>query len=158
MKSRRKENNRRKERLSEKFENFAMTDIVMNLFIFFVITFSLLYTFRMVKLTLPDSKQEEEISGILISITEDDKIYLNEEYITSLDEQDFEYEDASGNITLTPKEELLEPLKELLGDEPQNARVIIRADKNLPYKKVEKVVNTVVYIGPKVMHLAIHPE
>ncbi|MDD5270763.1 MAG: biopolymer transporter ExbD, partial [Candidatus Omnitrophica bacterium] len=72
-------------------ENVAMTDIIMNMFIFFFISFSLLYTFspqRIQKLDvkLPEADNIvpiEEKNQINISITGDGAIYLDKDKVTS---------------------------------------------------------------------------
>ena len=62
-------------------ESVAMTDIVLNMFIFFFISFSLLYTFSKspgIKVTLPTAKtaapQEENIT---VFISPDNEIFLD---------------------------------------------------------------------------------
>ncbi len=65
-------------------ESVAMTDIVLNMFIFFFISFSLLYTFKpdrltKVELKLPESKSTVSLEGqeqVNIALTKDGKIYL----------------------------------------------------------------------------------
>ncbi len=65
-------------------ESVAMTDIVMNLFIFFFITFSLLYTFNphkeaKIEVSLPQGKLKEESKGdapLVVSVTSGNEIYI----------------------------------------------------------------------------------
>ncbi|MCM8780220.1 MAG: biopolymer transporter ExbD, partial [Candidatus Omnitrophica bacterium] len=71
-------------------ESVAMTDIVLNMFIFFFISFSLLYTFNpsragKIDVKLPQAvniKPLAESEQIDITITEDGPIYLNQEMVT----------------------------------------------------------------------------
>lgn len=68
-------------------ESVAMTDIVMNMFIFFFISFSLLYTFspsRMSKVDvrLPKASSAVSLEGsekIILSITKDGEFLVNDE-------------------------------------------------------------------------------
>ena len=61
-----------------------MTDIVMNLFIFFFISFSLLYTFNphkeaKIEVSLPQGKLKEESKGdapLMVSVTAGNEIYI----------------------------------------------------------------------------------
>lgn len=69
-------------------ESAALSDIIMNLFIFFFISFSLLYTFNQhkqsdIKVTLPKGTVDmEQFKGpAVVSITKDNNIYFNNEKI-----------------------------------------------------------------------------
>ena len=61
-----------------------MTDIVMNLFIFFFISFSLLYTFNphkesKIEVKLPEGSTKEETKGdvpLVVSVTSGNEIYI----------------------------------------------------------------------------------
>ncbi len=65
-------------------ESVAMTDIVMNMFIFFFITFSLLYTFNpqqesKIKVNLPKGMTMTKVKGenpLVVSVTEKNEIYI----------------------------------------------------------------------------------
>jgi biopolymer transport protein ExbD len=69
-------------------ESVAMTDIIMNLFIFFFISFSLLYTFNQhkqsdIKVNLPRGTTDmQQFKGpVVVAITKDNGIYFNNEKI-----------------------------------------------------------------------------
>ena len=66
------------------FESVAMTDIIMNMFIFFFISFSLLYTFNpynesKIKVNLPSgvtNVQNKGESPLVVSVTAKNEIYI----------------------------------------------------------------------------------
>lgn len=69
-------------------ESVAMTDIIMNLFIFFFISFSLLYTFNQhkqsdIKVNLPRGTTDmQQFKGpVVVAITKDNAVYFNSEKI-----------------------------------------------------------------------------
>jgi len=142
---------KREERPPSRLESFTLTDIVMNILIFFLIAFGLLYTFgeKLTKVELPEASRKEKTSGILISITKEGKVFLNEKEITTISEDD--------DSPFTPIGKLSDELKEQMSQTTQR-RVVIRADKNLPYKKVEKVANSVLAAGESVVNLAVLEE
>ena len=65
-------------------ESVAMTDIVMNLFIFFFISFSLLYTFNpkkesKIEVKLPDGSTQSEQKGespLVVTVTQGNEVYF----------------------------------------------------------------------------------
>jgi biopolymer transport protein ExbD len=65
-------------------ESVAMTDIIMNMFIFFFITFSLLYTFNpkqesKIKVNLPKGMTITKIKGenpLVVTVSEKNEIYI----------------------------------------------------------------------------------
>jgi biopolymer transport protein ExbD len=71
-------------------ESVAMTDIVLNMFIFFFISFSLLYTFsphrvQRLKVKLPEARSATAPKGMsqtCITITNEGLIYLDKEVVT----------------------------------------------------------------------------
>lgn len=71
-------------------ESVAMTDIVLNMFIFFFISFSLLYTFSPVKISKVDVKLPKASSAIslegsektIIAITEGGEYFVDDEKIS----------------------------------------------------------------------------
>ena len=77
-----------RQKLILSLESAALTDIIMNLFIFFFISFSLLYTFNQhkqsdIKVNLPKGTTDmDQFSGpVIVSITKDNVIYFNSEKI-----------------------------------------------------------------------------
>ncbi len=144
-------NIRKVSRPSIQLESFAMTDIVLNLFIFFVITFSLLYTFseKLTDVDLPLASRQQKRAGILISITKNHKIFVNEREVTTINEKDQDlYEDI---------DELTAELQRVLGKDISEY-VVIRADKSLPYREVQKALNSVLVSGISNVHFAVFEE
>lgn len=72
-------------------ESVAMTDIVMNMFIFFFISFSLIYTFNPVKVSrivvkLPKANTAVALEGsekVMLTVTRDGRYFINDESIRS---------------------------------------------------------------------------
>ena len=70
-------------------ESVAMTDIVLNMFIFFFISFSLLYTFNpdrlsRVEVNLPTSKSAATLKGeerTIITLTKEGHVYLGPDLV-----------------------------------------------------------------------------
>lgn len=121
------------------FENFALADIVMNVFIFFFISFSLLYTFNPSKidLDLPQVPQDEPIQmPVIVSIDKDGNIYLRNEQVSS-----------PGQLT-----------EKLKSEGVSQQRIVIRGDKNLPYSKVNNVLVAVYAANVPKVNLAIIVE
>jgi biopolymer transport protein ExbD len=121
-------------------ENVAMTDIVMNMFIFFFISFSLLYTFspqRIQKLDikLPEAKNIapiEEKNQINIIITGDGAVYFDKDKVS------------------------LSQLKEQVGSrykENPRATVVLRADKAVRFKQIVSILDMLTEL--KVTRLSI---
>jgi biopolymer transport protein ExbD len=71
-------------------ESVAMTDIVLNMFIFFFISFSLLYTLnpdviKKLGVELPKAKNVSEMPNrmkVVITLTAEDIIYFNKQVVT----------------------------------------------------------------------------
>lgn len=121
-------------------ENVAMTDIIMNMFIFFFISFSLLYTFspqRIQKLDikLPEAKNVapiEEKNQINIIITGDGAVYLDKDKVT------------------------LSGLKEKVASrykENPRATIVLRADKAVRFKQIVSILDLLTEL--KVTRLSI---
>jgi len=89
----------------EKFESVVMTDIILNMFIFFFISFSLLYTFnpyRMKKLEvkLPQAQSARPLEGknqVNIIINNEGLIYFDQEQVTKKELRQRIAEKRSGN-------------------------------------------------------------
>ena len=91
-------------------ESVAMTDIIMNLFIFFFISFSLLYTFNQhkqsdIKVNLPRGTTDmRQFKGpVVVSITKSNEIFFNSEKIEIKDLNVY----ITKNIERTAEEGLL---------------------------------------------------
>jgi len=121
-------------------ENIAMTDIIMNMFIFFFISFSLLYTFspeRIQKLDikLPEATNTaplENKNQVDIVLTGDGAIYLDKERVS-----------ISG---------LKDALSTRRKDNPKLA-VILGADKSVRFKQIVSVIDMLTEL--KVSRLSI---
>ena len=113
---------RKEERRVMEFENSSLTDIVMNVFIFFFIASCLLYTFNPSKenVTLPRIPRDENIRGpIEITIDNSGDIYLRYDNLTT------------------------KQLTERLKDENSDQAIVLRGDKTLQYGKVNDVLNAI---------------
>jgi biopolymer transport protein ExbD len=130
--------NKKEERNVKEFENQALVDIVMNIFIFFFIATSLLYTFNpsKVNVTLPRIPHDEEVQmPIEITIDSVGDIYLR-------------YDKLS-------EDQLTEKLKEESPYQP----IVLRGDKNLQYGKVDKALDAIFRADPsRKVNLAIIVE
>lgn len=121
-------------------ENVAMTDIIMNMFIFFFISFSLLYTFspqRIQKLDvkLPEANNVvpiEDKNQINISITGDGAVYVDKDKVTSSGLK----EKVAVKYKANPK-----------------STVILRADKSVRFKQIVSVLDMLTEL--KVTRLSI---
>ena len=107
------------------------------------------------KVDLPvASRQEEKVTGVLISITEEHKVFVNEKLVTIIDVKDQDI--------YTDVEELTAELKNVLGEDISEKEgtyyVIIRADKSLPYREVQKALNSVLLPGISNVHFAVFEE
>lgn len=109
-------------------ESVAMTDIVLNMFIFFFISFSLLYTFtpeRIQKLDikLPEAANTvslEDTSQVNIILTADGAIYLDKERVSMAGLKDALSARRKDNPKLT---------------------VILRADKSVRFKQIVSIID-----------------
>lgn len=107
-------------------ESVAMSDIIMNLFIFFFISFSLLYTFNQtkqsdVKVNLPRGTTDmQQFQGpIVVSITKDNSIFFNSEKIelknlTSYLSKDMEKAKQEGLVIRSDKDASVDTLVKVL--------------------------------------------
>ncbi|MCL1864954.1 MAG: biopolymer transporter ExbD [Spirochaetes bacterium] len=107
-------------------ESAALTDIIMNLFIFFFISFSLLYTFNTnkqseIKVNIPKGTANiEQFKGpVTVSITKDNSIYFNSEKIELKDltknlSKDIEKTKEAGLVIMSDKEASVDTLVKVL--------------------------------------------
>lgn len=107
-------------KVSVSFSMSSMTDIVFLLLIFFMITSTLIHPTAL-KLLLPKSKHQTSAKPLTtVSITFDNKYYIEENEVTF---------------------EQIEPLlKEKLGNNP-DTYISLHADKRVPIEKVVEVMN-----------------
>ena len=126
-------------------ESVAMTDIVLNMFIFFFISFSLLYTFNpsragKIEVKLPEAANTKalgESDQIDITLTEDGPVYLGQEMVS---------------IKNLPKK-----LKEKK-DKDSSLNVVIRSDRLVPFKSIVKVLDIVSSLGISKVSIAAVKE
>lgn len=125
-------------------ESVAMTDIVLNMFIFFFISFSLLYTFnpakeKHIKVNLPKARNvsdsQKTSSSVTITISSDGPMYLDGKVIT-LKELEMELAGISKSV---------EPVS-----------VAVQIDRLVPFKNVVRVLD--VLNGLDITNLRIAAE
>ena len=105
----------------ESFNFSSLTDVVMQLLIFFLLTFSFANT-RGMNVTLPKAAvgQPPQRKTIAVSISKEKKLYLNNE--------------------LVPKDQLSTRIATLLQKEPDQ-QIVVRADKDLVLQDVVEVLD-----------------
>tara|TARA_B100001115_G_C15816626_1_gene405488 strand:- start:848 stop:1240 length:393 start_codon:yes stop_codon:yes gene_type:complete len=110
----------RRSKVSAEFNMSSMTDIVFLLLIFFMLA-STLVTTSALDLVLPKSEaQTVKRKDVTVNISPDQRISV-------------------GNVIVTSSELEREVLKQVAGKE--EAVVILRADKSVPYEMVVKVMD-----------------
>ncbi|MFA5199289.1 MAG: biopolymer transporter ExbD [Candidatus Omnitrophota bacterium] len=126
-------------------ESVVMTDIVLNMFIFFFISFSLLYTFEPFRAQKLDIKlpkaantipmgEEEQLS---ITLTNEGALYLGKESVT--------IKDLKSMISLKHK------------NNPRFS-VILRADRLVRFKQVVNILDILSGLGITRLSIAAAPE
>ena len=120
-------------------ESVAMTDIVLNMFIFFFISFSLLYTFnpwKKLDVKLPKAEHASSIKDtdqINITVTADGPIYLDTELVTTKELKERVYLRYKNNPSVS---------------------VILCADKRRPFRDVVSVLDILSGIGITRLNIA----
>ena len=122
-------------------ESIAMTDIIMNMFIFFFISFSLLYTFnpnRVQKLDIKlpkaaNASNIEKQDQVNILLSKDGPTYLGEDIVTN--------------------RELKAAVASKLKDNPELI-VILRADKLVSFTKIVDVLDLLTELGITNLNIA----
>lgn len=103
------------------FSTISLTDIVLLLLIFFLLTSSFVIQPGIkVKLPKAASGQQEDSDKIFISVTQKGQIFLNQ--------------------AQTSKEKLSGQLRQLLRDQPENM-VVIRADKDISLETTIQIID-----------------
>ncbi len=123
-------------------DSVAMTDIIMNLFIFFFVSFSLLYTFNpysesKIKISLPRGTTQvkpEQDGPVIVSIDSGNQIYISGEQISP--------------------EKLIESLK-TKAETLQRHGVIVRADKSAMVDFFVKVLDASKQAGVEKIAISI---
>ena len=128
-------------------ESVAMTDIVMNLFIFFFISFSLLYTFNpersresKIEVKLPEGSvkgQTKTGEPVLVTITSGNEIYLNEARVLPGDLQK--------ELSARPETE-------------KTAGVLVRSDRSASVDFLVKALDAAKQAGIQKLGVAIRQE
>ena len=111
-------------------ESVAMTDIVLNMFIFFFISFSLIYTFSPARISRLDIKLPKASSALsldgakktVLTITDNGEYYINEEKIKD--------------------EDLRAVLKDRLKDD-QSLGLLLRVDSMARFDSVVKALDII---------------
>ena len=126
-------------------ESVAMTDIVMNMFIFFFISFSLIYTFnpdriQRIEVKLPEASNAaplDKVSVATVTITRTGLLFLNQKQLNAA--------------------QLKAELAEL---EKQNPLLVvdIRADKSAAFRYIVKVLDTLTELGIDKVSIATQQE
>lgn len=122
-------------------ESVAMTDIVLNMFIFFFISFSLLYTFnpsrhKKLDIKLPEASQAAPLRAkefTTVSVTSEGMTYLDGELVT--------------------QNELKDQLSALHDGNPSMA-VVLTVDKAAQFKNVVAVLDTLTELGIKNLNVS----
>lgn len=125
-------------------ESIALTDIIMNMFIFFFITFTLIYVPAMkeksIKVDLPKAKtgvnSQDKSLVIAISKTDPNHVYFNEEQI--------------------PIDALGDKLKQIL-QERKEEPITIKCDKNVYVDNMVKIMDIARSVGANRLNIAIEP-
>jgi biopolymer transport protein ExbD len=126
-------------------ESVVMTDIVLNMFIFFFISFSLLYTFnpdRVQKLDIKLPKAShastlENSNQVSIALTNEGLIYLADEMVT--------LKELKERVALKKKSN-------------PNLMVILRADKLVSFKNIVSILDTLTELGVSNLNIATVKE
>jgi biopolymer transport protein ExbD len=122
-------------------ESVAMTDIVLNMFIFFFISFSLLYTFspqrvQKLEVKLPKAAHTTSIdksSQLNITLTNEGVLYFEQDVVTM--------------------RELKDRVRQKYGANPA-VIVVLRADKLVNFKTVVSVLDMLTEIGVSNLNIA----
>jgi len=128
-------------------ESIAMTDIVLNLFIFFFISFSLLYTFdptraKQIKVNLPTAKNvmapDKKRSDVVeITLSGEGPVYLGADVVTLAD--------------------LEKELSQRKQTQPELA-VFVRVDRLVPFKNLVGVLDVLNGLGLEHLRIAAQQE
>jgi len=126
-------------------ESVAMTDIVMNLFIFFFISFSLLYTFspyriKKLEVKLPEAASATAVNSkkqVIITINNEGSVYLDQEAVT--------------------KRTLREKISLRYNENP-GLSVIVNSDRLVRFKDVVDVLDILNALGVKNLNIAATSE
>jgi biopolymer transport protein ExbD len=130
---------------SVSLESVAMTDIVLNMFIFFFISFSLLYTFSPYRIKKLEVKLPEATSATLIRNTNQANIIITNEGLVYLERE------------LVTRKELKEKIYTMHKNNP-GLSVILRSDRLVRFKEVVSVLDTLSELGITNLNIAATAE
>lgn len=126
-------------------ESVAMTDIIMNMFIFFFISFSLLYTFspqraQKLEVKLPkanNSSNFDTSNQVVITLTNEGLIYLGDEAVTFKGLKDRMKAKYVNNNSVA---------------------IVLRADKLVSFKNIVNVLDILTELGLTNLNIATSKE
>lgn len=126
-------------------ESLAITDIILNIFIFFFTSFSLVYTFNparesRIQIKLPQAEVRPEAlkrEPIIVNVNAKGEIYL------------------SG--TLTTLSRLTPAVRRAMGGDP-TVQVVVRSDKSVVIDLVVKVIEAVNKAGATQLSIAVEEK
>jgi len=120
------------------FSTISLTDIVLLLLIFFLLTSSFVVQ-PGIKVKLPKAATgaQDESDKIYLTITEQERVYLNQKQVT--------------------RDELATQLRLLLSDDPTKL-VVIRADKDLSLEATIRIIDTAKLAGAERFMIATDPN
>jgi len=129
----------------EKMESVVMTDIILNMFIFFFISFSLLYTFspyriKKLEVRLPEAASARPLEGkgqVNITINNEGVIYLDQEHVA--------------------KKSLREKISKRYTQNP-GLGVILSSDRLVRFKDIVDVLDILNAVGIKNLNIATASE
>lgn len=129
----------------EKMESVVMTDIILNMFIFFFISFSLLYTFspyriKKLEVKLPQANSARPLEGkgqVNITINNEGVIYLDQEHVA--------------------KKSLREKIAQQYTQNP-GLGVILSSDRLVRFKDIVDVLDILNAVGIKNLNIAATGE
>ena len=136
---------KREQNITLNLETLALTDIVLNLFIFFFITFSFLATFHklgetQMDINLPKAAsavQPLERRGLMVMITREGGLFLEREAVTI--------------------EQLQERFRQSMAQGGE-VQLIIRADQEVPHGRVVEVMDLAKTAGIQRLAIATQPK
>ena len=126
-------------------ESIAMTDIILNMFIFFFISFSLLYTFNPHRIQKLDIKLPKAASASMIQQQEQVNISITNENLVFVESD------------LVSIKELKRLLSRARAQNPE-VTVILRADRLVGFKKIVEVLDALTEIGVTNLNIAAVKE
>ena len=126
-------------------ESVAMTDIVLNMFIFFFISFSLLYTFNPYRIQKLEVKLPQAANTTPIKDTAQVDITITNEGLMYLDK---------GLVT---RKELKDKVKTIYKNNPK-INIMLRSDRLARFKDIVYVLDTLTEIGVKNLNIVAITE